>query len=186
MNSRRLAATFVFTVLVAAGPRASSAAVCHDAVPSGPTARVALPSEPGERFLLTGRVLDASGRPRPGVHVYVFQTDSRGYYSAGDGGGQMDNRNPRLCGVLRTGADGTYRVETIRPERYATGGPPPHIHLEAWSDSIPKQSFHLTFEVRRERGGDREAARGNRTDELRPIVRDAQGMWHCVRDLVVR
>lgn len=98
----------------------------------------------------------------------------------------MDNRNPRLCGVLLTHADGAYRVETIRPARYATGGPAPHIHLEAWSDQIRRQDFHLTFEVRRGRGGAREAGRGNRAGETRPIVKDAQGVWHCVRDLVVR
>lgn len=185
MNPRGLVIGFMLTALLAPAAR-TSFAICRDAVPDGPTARVAAASEPGERFVLTGRVLDAAGRPRAGVKVYVFQTDSRGYYSAGDGGNQMDNRKPRLCGVLRTGADGSYRVETIRPARYATGGPAPHIHLEAWSDGIARQDFHLTFEVRRERGGDREAARGDRAHETRPILRDAQGVWHCVRDLVVR
>jgi len=171
--------------ILATSIRPALSAECRGAKPQGATARVAGAGEPGERFVLTGRVVDGDGRPRAGVTVYVFQTDARGYYSAGDGGSQMDNRNPRLCGLLRTGADGAYRVETIRPARYAGGGPPPHIHLEAWGEGVRRRDFHLTFDVRRERGGEREAGRGDRSAETRPVVRDDRGVWHCVRDLVM-
>jgi protocatechuate 3,4-dioxygenase beta subunit len=42
--------------------------------------RLAPIGEPGDPLVLTGRTLDAAGRPRSGVVVYAFQTDHTGAY----------------------------------------------------------------------------------------------------------
>ena len=80
-------------------------------------------------------------RRRTGVDVYVYQTDTRGYYSP-DG---RDERNPRLRGYLRTDDQGRYRLQTIRPGQYPNSGPPAHIHYEVKSAS-GVQRFELVFE----------------------------------------
>jgi protocatechuate 3,4-dioxygenase beta subunit len=41
---------------------------------------VAGPAEPGERFVVTGRVLDGN-KPLSGVSIYVFHTDAKGLYA---------------------------------------------------------------------------------------------------------
>lgn len=154
---------------------------CRERDPDGSSVVVADAAEPGERLMLEGRVLDRNGAAVAGATVYVYHTDARGYYSADDG---MDNRHPRLCGVLRTESNGTYQVETIRPGAYATGGPAPHIHLEVWGEGIPHQEFHLTFDVQR-KGHVEHVAAGHRDAERRPLIRDPAKVWHCVRDLVL-
>lgn len=87
------------------------------------TARVAPEGEPGERLVLTGRVLQPDGRtPAPGVVLYLHQTDATGIYRRADGA-------LVLQGWLRTDAAGRYRIETVRPGPYPSGEMPAHIHV---------------------------------------------------------
>jgi protocatechuate 3,4-dioxygenase beta subunit len=88
-----------------------------------------------------GRVLNPDGTPARGADVYVYHTDTRGYYSP-DG---RDERNPRLRGYLRTDDGGRYQVRTIRPGPYPNSGPPAHIHYEVRMPS-GVQRFELVFE----------------------------------------
>ena len=76
-----------------------------------------------------GRVLEADGRPLPGVLVEIWQCDAHGRY-----------RHPREWGTLTpdagfqgygqtlTDASGAYRFRTIRPVGYP--GRTPHIHFK--------------------------------------------------------
>ncbi len=91
-------------------------------------ARIAPLSELGDPLTLTGRVLDASGRPRAGIIVYAYQTDRRGIYPAVfPPRSNASNFHGRLRGWARSDAQGRYTFDTIRPGSY--GGNPEHIHL---------------------------------------------------------
>jgi protocatechuate 3,4-dioxygenase beta subunit len=164
----------------AAGP-------CRDQQPEGPAVTIASKDEPGTRMYLHGVIFDAStGKPLPGITLYVYQTDAQGYYSANRG---MNNRNPRLCGILRSGPDGGYEVETIRPADYATGGVEAHIHFQAWSDAIERQAFLLEFEenvTQVARGAKVPAPSGRATAVTQPVYRLADGTLNVRRDIGIR
>ena len=60
--------------------------------------------------MLTGVVSDAvTAEPIEGAEVDVWQTDEVGLY---------DRMGQHMRGVVRSGADGTYRVETLLPMDY--------------------------------------------------------------------
>lgn len=157
---------------------------CRDQSPAGASLRLAEDSEPGQRLIVTGRVVAGDGRtPVAGIMVYAYQADAAGRYSAR--GGPDDNQSPRLCGVLRTDAAGRFRLDSVRPGSYAGGGSA-HIHFEVWREGGARRPFVLTFEEQpAPRGADpaAAAAAGERGADRRPVVRDARGVWHCVRDL---
>ena len=128
---------------------------------------------------MSGRVLTPDGEPGVGVRVRVYHTDASGYYSPGG----MDESNVRLCGVLITGEDGTYRVETILPGKYATGGPAPHVHFDV---SLPEGGTRLYTVFWREIREDGDAEAGERSATVRPMVRDKSGLLRLVYDIQLR
>ena len=76
---------------------------------------------------LTGRILDADGRPISGARVEIWQCDARGrYHHPHDDGPPLD---PRFQGFGHDTTDslGRYRFRTIRPVPYP--GRTPHIHF---------------------------------------------------------
>lgn len=154
---------------------------CRSDEAKGSAVTVAGPDEPGDRLLVTGRVLDRDGTSAlPGVRVRVFQTDDAGWYS--DGG--MDESAARLCGVFETDAEGAYRVNTILPGAYATGdGPEPHLHFDL--DFPDGRTGFVTVAVPDVvDGGDPGA--GDARARRRPVVRDDDGLLRVVADLWVR
>jgi len=70
-------------------------AVTLHASPKSSHIVIAGATEPGERLVVSGRVLDAEGRGVPNVIMRAYQTEA-------------------LQGYLRTAADGSYAIETIR------------------------------------------------------------------------
>lgn len=94
------------------------------------TAILAGPEEPGERLLLTGRVLASDGsRPAAGVTVYAYHTNAAGLYANGTRETEWSRRHGRLRGWVRTDADGRYAFSTIKPAPYPDRSLPAHIHL---------------------------------------------------------
>ena len=88
------------------------------------TMHIAPPAEPGERLVITGRLLRADGRtPAAGVTLFAYQTNAKGRYV------ERDGKPHGLSGRLRTDAQGRYRIETIRPGAYPGRTDPAHIHL---------------------------------------------------------
>jgi protocatechuate 3,4-dioxygenase alpha subunit len=79
---------------------------------------IAPPGVPGERVAVSGRVLDAGGRPVPDALVEVWQADAGGRYPHPDDprAGEVD---PRFQGFGRvaTDAGGAFRFTTVRPGR---------------------------------------------------------------------
>ena len=99
------------------------------------------PGEAGEPLHVEGRILGLSGRG--GAALYVYQTDTRGYYS---GEVNDDNRKPRLKARFTTRPDGAFAFRTIMPGQYPRSGPPAHIHLEVTPPGKPMEQFELVFE----------------------------------------
>lgn len=140
---------------------------------------IAAPDERGARLVVTGRVVDATtGAPVPDVFVRAFQADATGRYSHET----TSPVRPRICGVVKTGADGRYTFETIRPASYPATREPAHIHFQVFSPALDIQSLLLQFSddpfVRRK-------ADGSRTSVVRPVEK-RNGRAVCERDLAVR
>jgi len=78
---------------------------------------------------VTGRVLDATGRPIRNALVEIWQCDAYGkYHHVGEHRrGVASDPNFQGYGQFETGADGAYRFRTIQPVPYP--GRAPHIHF---------------------------------------------------------
>ena len=94
------------------------------------TVQLAGPDEPGERMILTGRVLAADGKtPAAGVVIYAHHTNHTGLYTNGSDETTWSRRHGRLRGWAVTGADGRYTFRTIKPAIYPDRSMPAHVHL---------------------------------------------------------
>jgi protocatechuate 3,4-dioxygenase beta subunit len=182
--SRRFALTLAAVLALWAAQLGAASAqrdtLCRDREPESAQVRIAAEGEPGEPLAISGRVLVGPDRaPGAGARVVAYHTDARGYYSAGG----MDERNARLCGVLRADAEGRYRFETIRPAHYATGGPPAHVHFEVTLPGDSMRRLSLQFEGDPLLAGKRGV---ERWDDVRPVAAAADGTLLVERDLWIR
>jgi protocatechuate 3,4-dioxygenase beta subunit len=82
----------------------------------------------GERVVLSGLVLNTACQPVAGAVLDFWQCDGEGVYDEG---------GSRLRGRQRTGADGRYRLETIKPGSYDTRAP--HIHVKVGPAGDPER-----------------------------------------------
>lgn len=82
----------------------------------------------GERIIVSGRVLDDTGRPVPHTLVEIWQTNAAGRYKH-QGDQHPAPLDPNFSGGGRTltDADGRYRFVSIKPGAY-----PWRNHLNAW------------------------------------------------------
>ncbi len=99
----------------------------------------------GERMVVTGRVLDADGRPVRHQLVEVWQANAAGRYVH-----QRDQHpaplDPHFTGVGRclTDADGTYRFTTVKPGPYPwknhrNAWRPAHIHFSLFGTEFTQR-----------------------------------------------
>jgi protocatechuate 3,4-dioxygenase beta subunit len=145
-------------------------------------------------LIVTGRVIDGT-KVIAGASVYVFHTDTKGFYAPGLKGPDAE-LDPRLHGALRTDANGRYQYETIRPGSYNNN--PAHVHYVVVVSGYKPRIFDLWFQddpilVARRQAGEPEIQQSMRNSPfykaapdliaIRPIRRDAAGVWHAVRDL---
>jgi protocatechuate 3,4-dioxygenase beta subunit len=96
-------------------------------------AEIVCPDEPGTRLIVTGTVLDETGKPRLKAVVYMYQTSAKGWYSdraAHVAANEGDRKHARLFGYLKTDDAGRFELRTIRPAGYPESDLPAHIHLE--------------------------------------------------------
>jgi protocatechuate 3,4-dioxygenase beta subunit len=147
-----------------------------------PQARIAPEDEPGQRMVLEGTVRGLDGEPVRGVIVYAYHTDDRGSYP------KAETRHGRLRGWARTDAAGHYRFDTIRPGPYPGRTTPQHIHMHVVEPgrvtySISEVVFDddpLLSDAER-----RSAASGPGGSGVVHPERDAAGVWHARRDIVL-
>lgn len=99
----------------------------------------------GERITVTGRVVDGDGRPVAGQLVEIWQANAAGRYIH-----KRDQHpapiDPNFTGVGRclTGADGSYRFQTIKPGPYPwknhhNAWRPAHIHFSLFGTDFTQR-----------------------------------------------
>ena len=128
---------------------------------------------------VTGRVLDARGRPLPGHLVEIWQCDAHGRYLAEHGSswsGWFRTReapDPGFQGYGRTLTDagGGYRFRTIRPVPYP--GRTPHIHFKVRCDG--RELLTTQMYVAGEPGNERDGIYGELAPDERERVTVACG-----------
>lgn len=104
----------------------------------GARAAIAPADEPGQRLRIEGTVYRIDGvTPAPGIVIYAYQTDAKGLYSRGTPGTEASRRHGLLRGWLRTGADGRYSFDTVKPGPYPREDVPAHIHLTVLEPGRP-------------------------------------------------
>ena len=137
--SRLSIAVFVGLALVSAAAQS-----VHEAPAAAPsTGRLAPEGHPGQPLHVRGVVVGPDGVPVAGASIYVYQTDHEGYYGVKP---ESDNRNPRLKLFLRSGAQGEWSFDTIKPGSYPNSRVPPHIHFEVSAAGRPPKVFEIVFE----------------------------------------
>jgi protocatechuate 3,4-dioxygenase beta subunit len=151
----------------------------------GPVLALVPPGEPGERLVVTGRLLALDGTtPLAERRIGVYQTDTHGNYG-------QDPREPRLArlnGWLSTDSRGRYEIRTIRPGAYPQGGTPEHIHFVIETLSGFDGSAELRFEDDPRVSSTEVTAsrREGRFGTVRPVTRDRDGVLRVERDLRVQ
>jgi protocatechuate 3,4-dioxygenase, beta subunit len=147
-------------------------------------AKIENAADPGEPMVIEGTIYKKDGKtPAPGVILYVYHTDAKGYYSNPKTKG---NRHGHLRAWVKTGADGKYRFTTIRPAPYPGERIPAHVHplvkepgmTVYWIDEYLFDDDKLvTDEVKRN-----EKKRGG-NGILHPEKKD--GVWRIKRDIIL-
>jgi protocatechuate 3,4-dioxygenase, beta subunit len=89
----------------------------------------------GEIIEITGRLLNLAYSPISGVRIVVWQANCFGRYDHPNDIGSESPLDPNFVGFgeVRSAADGTYRIRTVKPGSYpAFDGwtRAPHIHFE--------------------------------------------------------
>lgn len=175
-------AVAVLAVAVACGSRAESSGglpACEwCGVAEGPATpdwqtTIAGSDETAEALVLSGTIFGRDGRPARDVVLYVWHTNARGIYPKRGGERGNAQRHGYLRGWVKSGADGRYRIRTIRPGPYPGGSEAAHIHMTLKTpDGV--ESYFDTIHF----AGDpllRETARS--APSTIPLVRDGKGVW---------
>jgi len=93
---------------------------------------IATDTIPGKKIKVIGTVKDSDGKPVSGALVYLYHTDSRGWY-ASDAPHVLQNegdfRHARLFGYVKTDNKGMFEIHTIKPAGYPKSDLPAHIHV---------------------------------------------------------
>jgi len=106
-------------------------------------------AEPGKKIKVLGKVMDHQGKPVAGALVYLYQTDSRGWYAA-DAPHVLqhegDFRHARLFGYVKTGVDGQFELHTVKPSGYPRSDLPAHIHVQVSATGYNVYSTEFLFD----------------------------------------
>jgi catechol 1,2-dioxygenase len=110
----------------------------------------------GEPCFVSGHVIDELGKPIAGATIQVWQTNDDGYYDVQQPGEQPDFN---MRGTFKTGADGKYWFQTVKPLPYSipTDGPvgivlskmgchamrPAHIHFIVDAEGLDQLITHI-------------------------------------------
>ena len=83
----------------------------------------------GEITYLSGKILDARGKPIKNAAVEIWQCDNGGaYLHSGTGNKEKQDKNFQGFGRFTTGSSGEYLFRTIKPVPYP--GRTPHVHFK--------------------------------------------------------
>lgn len=113
------------------------------------------PDEPGERIEFAGRVLALPDcGPVAGAVIDLWHANAGGIYYNLETTARPDQY--RLRGRLRSGADGSFRVVTVRPGRYGSGpgARPPHLHVAIAAPGLAPLTTQVYFPADPDNAGD--------------------------------
>ncbi|MCC6463647.1 MAG: heme-binding domain-containing protein [Saprospiraceae bacterium] len=158
---------------------------CFEGMPEQLSAvlTIAGDSEPGERLVLRGRLLQSDGKtPMANAILYAYHTNAEGLYAKTGKETGVQRWHGHLHGWLKTDAGGRYEIRTIRPAPYPGTQIPAHIHTALWA---PEQGIEPQFMEEFQFDDDplvaktvREKARRDPARSgLFVLRRDASGVW---------
>ena len=107
---------------------------------------IATDTIPGKKIKVIGWVKNSEGKPIADALVYLYHTDSRGWYAADAPHVSMnegDMRHARLFGYVKTDKNGMFELHTIKPSGYPKSDLPAHIHVHVSADGY--QSYVTEF-----------------------------------------
>lgn len=165
----------VLTLMSLSACRTPELSLCAGQDSTSSTVTIPPAGEPGEPMVITGNVFVGRGRVAvTDARLLIYHTNAAGRY-ARDASGYL---GAYLCGVLRTDAEGRYRIETIRP-----GGQSQHIHFDITMPWGHKYYDAVSFE------GDprlRGMEASERWEEVRPVSIGPDGVHYVERDFWIR
>ncbi|WP_020536010.1 T9SS type A sorting domain-containing protein [Lewinella cohaerens] len=139
--------------------------------------------EPGERMIISGRVLNLScSEFIPNTVIDVWHADNEGAY---------DNSGYKLRGFTRTNEQGFYLFETIKPGKYLNGSSfrPAHIHYKITPPGFPQLITQLYFAGDTSIPGDAAASitsgTYDATNRVIPLVANAEGVLEGTFDITI-
>lgn len=98
--------------------------------------------EAGQKLIVSGTVFQPDGKtPAPGVILYYWQTDNKGYYSPRPGMDEKAKRHGHIRGWVKTDVNGHYTIYTIRPAPYPGQDEPAHIHLSVKEPGMANEYY---------------------------------------------
>src|SRR6185503_5377260 len=110
---------------------------------------IATADEPGKKIKVIATIKDKEGKPVPGALVYLYQTDSRGWYAADAPHVLMnagDYRHARLFGYVKTDRNGKFELHTVKPSGYPQSDLPAHIHVHVTADGYRAYGTEFLFQ----------------------------------------
>jgi len=140
-------------------------------------------SEPGERIIISGRILNLDCNEFiPDTIVDVWHASNAGQY---------DNKGYHLRGYTTSNDQGFYLFETIRPGKYLNGSSfrPSHIHYKITPPGFSQLTTQLYFEGDTEIPGDNAASitegMYDASNRIIPLVANKDGALEGVFDIVI-
>ena len=138
----------------------------------------------GQRIVVSGRVLDESGRPVPNTVVEIWQANAAGRYASPDDAREDVPLDEHFVGLGRaaTDKDGLWRFRTVRPGRVPGLGntlQAPHVALSVFGRGLLRRLATRLYFADGE-GNDRDLILSLVPDERRHILlaeRKADGTW---------
>jgi len=113
------------------------------------TISIATDTIPGKKIKVIGIVKDTDGKPVDDALVYLYHTDSRGWYAA-DAPHVLqyegDIRHARLFGYVKTDKDGKFELHTIKPSGYPKSDLPAHIHIHFTANGYKPYGTEFLFD----------------------------------------
>jgi len=94
--------------------------------------RIAPDNEPGKKIKVIAVIKNKDGQAIANATVYLYQTDSRGWYAADAPHilmNQGDYAHARLFGYVKTDKNGRLELHTVKPSGYPQSDLPAHIHV---------------------------------------------------------
>jgi len=139
--------------------------------------------EPGERMIISGRVLNLDCNEFiPNAIVDVWHASDAGQY---------DNSGYNLRGYTSSNDQGFYLFETVKPGKYLNGNKfrPAHIHFKITPPGFPQLTTQLYFEGDKEIPGDAAASitsgKYDATHRIIPLSTNANGVLEGNFDIVI-